>query len=783
MHSTKHPDPLYARLCLFACLFVALLVCLLAPLKTAFAIESKLEISLTPFSFEQANTPEVEKKMATMANQLLSLGGINGIPWDANQLFRLQLLAGDFTNARTTIGDWRKLRAKQGQTSTETLFVVYEIYALTHELQQQELQRNKPLSFAEASQIALRQYLAQLDDLNAFEATYAFGTALNRLESEFQKNLASQQDKTTIPISEALNFSRQYLAWKAYSGVLPITSAVVAEDDRRRYHVEESFLISGESGVQIDSLMIRPRLKDAGSNRLTTLLSFTIYVEPEWSYTYAKQMAAHGYAGIVSYPRGKGRSTNHITPYEHDGEDARTVIDWISKQAWSDGQVGMYGGSYSAFTQWAAAKKMPKALKALATSASAAPGIDVPMQGNIFLNFLYPWIPYVTNNATLDNATYNDHARWEKLDKTWYQQGSAYRELDAIDGTPNPLHRRWLQHPSYDHYWQAMIPYQKEFAKITIPVLTTTGYFDGAQVGALYYFGQHTHYLPKADHTLLLGPYNHTAMQGGVPNIESGYTIDQAAKIDLAALRLQWFDHVFKGNAKPALLKDRVNYQVMGTNTWKHASSLASMSNTRLSYFLRAPTASQAEYILSEERNHRQEPIELSVDMRQRDDVNDVINSDRIIPKINQAGQLIFASEALKQATEISGLFSGQLRFILNKKDVDLVVTLYEQMPNGEYFELASHLGRASYARDRSHRRLLEPGKPHTLDFTAERITSRLLSVGSRIVIAIGVPKTREQQLNYGSGKDVSTETLADAGEAIKILWLNNSVIHLPVWR
>lgn len=53
-------------------------------------------------------------------------------------------------------------------------------------------------------------------------------------------------------------------------------------------------------------------------------------------------------------------------------------------------------------------------------------------------------------------------------------------------------------------------------------------------------------------------------MQGGVPANESGYTIEEMAKLDLAALRLQWLDHQFKGTTKPAILKDRVNYQVMG---------------------------------------------------------------------------------------------------------------------------------------------------------------------------------------------------------------------------
>jgi len=70
-------------------------------------------------------------------------------------------------------------------------------------------------------------------------------------------------------------------------------------------------------------------------------------------------------------------------------DDARTVIDWITRQPWSDGRVAMYGEDYSGFTQWAAAKRLPPALKAIAASATIAPGIDLPREGNIYHNAAY----------------------------------------------------------------------------------------------------------------------------------------------------------------------------------------------------------------------------------------------------------------------------------------------------------------------------------------------------------------------------------------------------------
>ena len=49
--------------------------------------------------------------------------------------------------------------------------------------------------------------------------------------------------------------------------------------------------------------------------------------------------------------------------------------------------------------------------------------------------------------------------------------------------------------------------------------------------------------------------------------------------------------------------------------------------------------------------------------------------------------------------------------------------------------------------------------------------------------MVIGVVRNPGQQINYGTGKDVSDETIADAGEPLTIRWSNRSYLDLPVWR
>jgi hypothetical protein len=52
---------------------------------------------------------------------------------------------------------------------------------------------------------------------------------------------------------------------------------------------------------------------------------------------------------------------------------------------------------------------------------------------------------------------------------------------------------------------------------------------------------------------------------------------------------------------------------------------------------------------------------------------------------------------------------------------------------------------------------------------------------GSRLVIVLGVIKNPGQQINYGSGKRVIDETIADAGPPLEIRWMPGSYVSIPV--
>lgn len=551
--------------------------------------------------------------------------------------------------------------------------------------------------------------------------------------------------------------------------------------------VERNVQIRTPDGATICALIARPDTP----RKLPTLFQFTIYVDSATNLADARRSVDHGYAGVIAYTRGKACSPDTPVPYLHDGADAAAVIDWIARQSWSDGRVGMYGGSYSGFTTWAATKYLPKALKAIMVGAPVGPGIDVPMEGNVVWNFLYPWPFYTLNNKALDNATYSDTARWSKLNRDWYVSGRAYRDLARIDGTPNPMWDEWISHPAYDAYWSAMIPHGAEFAKIDIPVLQTAGYFYGGPGAATYYFTQHLARHPAARHYLLIGPYDHFQAQRGVVTargdtikVIAGYETDPVARINIVAdLRYPFFDWVLKGGPRPGLISDRVNYQVMSANVWRHAPSIAAMSNGVLRLYLN-PSPSGHAYRLSRVRALGDSGILLRTDLSYRADIDSNFPGGAVRDSVlNTYEALEYVSDPIAEPLEVSGLYSGHLEFTTNKRDFDLSIQLFELTPDGYYMQLPPFQVRASYNRDPAIRQLLAPGRRDTLDFRAQRLVSRQFQPGSRIVLVIGPIKGPQQQINYGSGKDVNDETIADAGEPLEIRWLGGSYIELPVRR
>ena len=696
--------------------------------------------------------------------------------------FELLILAGDYAGALAGGEALHRDRvaAAPARLDLQAANIWWMLYAQARQAESQGMPFDSALAKAYQARVA------SLDDRANALVLRVLGLDPSDFEFDVQRAIRGQRGHDSIARGDAIALARAYFQYSAMRAMARPLVPLMNSDDARRYVIEYDRLVHVVGGVSLCTIIVRSRALPAKN---PTILRFTIYNDSASDIREARRTASNAYVSVTGYTRGKGCGPGKATPYVYDGADAAHLIDWIAAQAWSDGRVGMYSGSYEGFTQWAAASRLPRALKTIMTGAPAFPGIDVPMEGNIAWNFVFAWPFYAAYTKGLDTATYNDFRRFQKAQHDWYTSGRAYRDLDKIDGVPNPAWDEWIAHPSYDGYWQAMVPSREALAKLDIPVLQTAGYFYGGPGAAVPYMLRYHVARPNAENYLVIGPYGHFDAQRGVVSslgdtstMISGYTIDSVARIDIVAeLRYQWFDYVFKRGPKPAMLQDRINYEVTGANVWKHAPTIEAMANARRRLMLSSAREING-YTLHTERAATDSAVTLTVDLKDRTDVDSFIPGGGVRDHaVNLHTGVMFVSAPYARPIEFSGLFSGRLVVITNKKDCDLNVELFELTPDGMYYQIPPLQIRASYVRSLSSRHLLTPRKPDTLDFRSIRLASRQMGVGSRLVAVISVIKNPGQEINYGTGGIVADETIADADVPVAIKILPGSYLEIPI--
>jgi len=737
-------------------------------MKKSFLLLFLITINLSSFGQELSFKKEMLSDSIAIANQMQQLAA-SYLNQELSELdlIKVQIISGNYKDAIATIEKKMKDTPKQ-----ESVYL--DLY---HQFSKAKLTPN----FKETFRQSYEKHLMNADDFQVLniDDTLISRDGTDYFISDF-KNTYENINSETISIKTAQNLVNKYFLKTVYASTRFIFFQEIKQDHKRRYTINDSILIPMKDGAEVSVVLIQR--KGNVPTKKAAILIASIYTGT--NKAGAMLSASKGYVGVITNTRGKRLSSGEVKPLEHENTDVYEVIDWISKQSWSNQKVGMYGGSYNGFTQWASMKhKVHPALKTIVPMVAIAPGIDYPMENNVLHNYSYSWNFYVTNNKYLDNDAGNDRNRWNNLKNTWYTSGVAFNKLDSLDGHVNKLWNSYMQHPTYDNYWKKMIPYKQEFAKIDIPILTITGYYDDSQRGAMYYYNQHQKYVKNPDHYLLVGPYDHWTAQTQPVEYLRNYKLDEAALINMRYdLVYQWFDYILKGKEKPSILKDKVNFQVMDTNTWMHKPSLSAMTNDTLQFYLSAEKNKEF-YTLKSISNASK--IKMSVDFKDRKSMSNTEYYPWPLEKdnINLNDGLIFKSEPLNEDVIINGSFLGNLEFSINKKDVDYSVIVYQLTPTGKYHHLSYYIGRASFAKDREHRNLLIPNQKTQVSFNNSKLISKKLQKGSRIVIVVNINKNNNAQVNYGTGKDVNIESIKDAKIPLNIIFSGQSSISLPVWR
>jgi putative CocE/NonD family hydrolase len=100
----------------------------------------------------------------------------------------------------------------------------------------------------------------------------------------------------------------------------------------------------------------------------------------------APKLARHGYVVVQVARRGNGQSFGTMRGYHdrNEAQDAFDMIDWLSRQPWSNGKVGMYGCSNTGDATLHALTMRPPALKAAFAGCFSWHKYDAFRRGGIF---------------------------------------------------------------------------------------------------------------------------------------------------------------------------------------------------------------------------------------------------------------------------------------------------------------------------------------------------------------------------------------------------------------
>lgn len=536
--------------------------------------------------------------------------------------------------------------------------------------------------------------------------------------------------------------------------------------------------------VELNTTLYLPRNSDAATARTPVIFTLTPYISDSY-HARAAYFAARGYVFALVDVRGRGNSGGDFEPFANDARDGHDVVEWFAQQPFCDGKVTMWGGSYAGFDQWATAKEFPPHLATIVPVASAHPGVDFPFPNNVGLSYDMQWLT-LTSGRTAQNELFGDPKFWRAKFLEAYKKHLPFKTLDSFLGNPSPNFQRWLAHPTYDAYWQAMAPTREQYQRIALPILSITGQYDGDELGALTYYRNHiANASPeaRAKHFLIIGPWDHAGTRTPTDDV-GGVKLGPGALLDLNDLHRQWYDWTLKGRDRPEFLKDQVAYYLLAAGNsgangeWKYANSLEALTANPRTFFLDSQngdangvfrSGALTENKLKEGADtFTYDPLDTS-----RGDKIESMEPDKKTASLDQQyaltigpDGLVYHTAALPNETPLVGCPKLTLWVSIDTPDTDLSADLYEILPNGTSIPLWSDVRRLRHRESITQEKLVKPGEIVRCDFAPGLFVARKLSKGSRLRLIVSSPNSIAFQKNYNSGGVVAGESAKDARTA-----------------
>lgn len=281
----------------------------------------------------------------------------------------------------------------------------------------------------------------------------------------------------------------------------------------------------------------------------------------------------HGYATVVVDVRGTGNSGGQWSAFGSDEQsDYGHVVDWVTQQTWSNGNIGLYGVSYLGITTVLTAEQQKPAVKAAFPIVPIGDGYrDTAVTGGqISPIFLPIWLGLVTGLSIPDLGAL-------QADPLSGLQVIVQHLLGAVTGFQVPTILKGLLGDSgtaYDDgtFWSIRSPIERA-DKINVPTFLVGGLYDLFQRSEPLWFERLKNNVTTK---LLIGPWQHIE-SAGLPS--DGLPADGVPPLN--HIELMWFDQYVKGMNVGADKLPNVTQYVLGyghyvTNTdWPNQAMTA----------------------------------------------------------------------------------------------------------------------------------------------------------------------------------------------------------------
>lgn len=585
-----------------------------------------------------------------------------------------------------------------------------------------------------------------------------------------------------------------YLAVMLLSGWLPVIAlgdSAAPASDAALVDFRLNTLIPMRDGVQLHAALYTPRDSKSPGPCIFTL---TPYITSTY-HDRGIYFAAHGLSFLVVDTRGRGDSQGRFEPFIEEARDGHDIVEWLARQPYCNGKIGMSGGSYTGYDQWATAKEFPPHLATIVPAASPYAGVDFPMRGANFYPFLVQWLNF-TDGRAMQDAISGDQSFWSAQFRDWLASGQPFNTLDSRVGAPSPTFQQWISHPTIDGYWDRYNPSAEQYAKLSIPILTITGSYDDDQPGALTHYREymkHTSPEGRQRHFLVIGPWDHAGTHAPNPRV-GGLTFGPASLVDLLKLHVDWYRWTMQGQPRPEFLQKQVAYYVTQAEKWCYADSLEGVTAESRALYLEStgnahdiyssgslqptPARGQPDHYLYDPHDTSTAALEATLDPSS-------LTDQRLI--IARAGkQLVYHSAPFEQNTEVSGFFKLSVWLAIDQPDTDFAISVYEILQNGSSVKLTDDRMRARYRESPRQAKLITTRQPLRYDFSQFTFISRLISKGSRLRLVIAPINSIYAQKNYNAGGDVSAESMRDARSVTVTLFHDSthpSALYVPIGR